>query len=98
MTLGFSLTDIQDDPYSGVQQLGYSLFMLRTSIGDFEVDPFSELPMASRIVMWFLWVSIIFMNTIILLNFLIAVISDVYEQVMETRTEEIFQKKAMLLF
>ena len=36
-------------------------------------------------------------NTIIFLNFLIAVISDVYEQVMETRTEEIFQKKAQLL-
>ena len=31
------------------------------------------------------------------LNFLIAVIGDVYEQVMETRTEEIFKRKAQLL-
>ena len=88
MTLGFNLTDIQDETYSGVQQLWYSLFKLRTSIGDFIVDLFSELPMASRILMCFLWVSIIFMNTIILLNFLIAVINDVYEQVMETRTRK----------
>ena len=36
-------------------------------------------------------------NTIIFLNFLIAVISDVYAQVIETRTEEIYQKKATLL-
>lgn len=94
MTLGFDQTELQNDPYQGVYSIGYSLFMLRTSIGDFEVDPFSELPMASSLVVWLFWVAIIFVNTIILLNFLIAVISDVYEQVMETRTEEIFQKKA----
>ena len=40
---------------------------------------------------------IVLANTIIFLNFLIAVISDVYEQVMESRTEEIFQKKAQML-
>ena len=40
---------------------------------------------------------IVFTNTIIFLNFLIAVITDVYEQIMETRTEEIFLKKAELL-
>ena len=36
-------------------------------------------------------------NTIVFLNFLIAVIGDVYNQVMETRTEEIYKRKADLL-
>ena len=51
----------------------------------------------SRATIWIFWTVIIVINTIIFLNFLIAVISDVYEQVMETRTEEIFQKKAQLI-
>mmetsp|Transcript_33658 Transcript_33658/g.39555 ORF Transcript_33658/g.39555 Transcript_33658/m.39555 type:complete len:124 (+) Transcript_33658:259-630(+) len=48
-------------------------------------------------MIWALWLLTVFANTIIFLNFLIAVITDVYEQIMSTRTEEIFLKKAELL-
>ena len=48
-------------------------------------------------MIWAIWLLTVFGNTIIFLNFLIAVITDVYEQIMSTRTEEIFLKKAELL-
>lgn len=85
------------DPYEGLSGFGYALFILRTSLGDFSVDPFKSMSPTTSKVMWVLWIILIFCNTIIFLNFIIAVISDAYEQVIETRTEEIFQKKAQLL-
>ena len=41
MTLGFDLGALEDDPYQGIYQFGYIMYILRTSIGDFEVDTFS---------------------------------------------------------
>ena len=94
MTLGFDLNELENDPYKGLWDFGYLMYVLRTSLADFEVDTFQQLRPASTIILWIFWIIIILFNTIIFLNFLIAVISDVYEQVMESRTEEIFQKKA----
>ena len=47
--------------------------------------------------MWIIWLLVIFCNTIIFLNFIIAVISDSYEQIMDIRIEELYKKKAQLL-
>ena len=90
VTLNVDLSDLEGNPYEELQFLGYILFIFRTSLGDFEVDPFKNLPTTSRLIIWAFWLLVIFANTIVFLNFLIAVISDCYEQVMETRTEEIF--------
>ena len=35
MTLGFDLEDLEGDPYQGIYQFGYIMYILRTSIGDF---------------------------------------------------------------
>ena len=42
------------------------------------------------VALWIAWVLLVITNMLIFLNFLIAVISDVYAQIMETRTEEQF--------
>ena len=97
MTLGFEIDGLEEDPYDGLGRVGFLMYVLRTSLGDFEVDTFKQLRPVSRMILWVFWMIIILANTIIFLNFLIAVISDVYEQVMESKTEEIFQKKAQIL-
>lgn len=72
--------DRNDTAYtSGIGGLAYFFFILRTSLGDFDVDPYSELPLASQFIIWTMWMLTVGVNTIIFLNFLIAVISDVYE-------------------
>ena len=74
------LEDIDDTPYDGLtREASMAIFIFRTSLGDFDVDPFTNMPYASRVFMWCFWLVIVFANTIIFLNFLIAVISDVYE-------------------
>ena len=82
--------DSTGDPYDGLGGFSYFMFILRTSFGDFTVDPFKSLPTGSRLLMWIFWLIVVIINTIIFLNFIIAVISDSYEQIMDTRTEEIF--------
>ena len=90
--------DGNDTAYtSGIGGLAYFFFILRTSLGDFDVDSYSELPIASQLTIWAMWMLTVGLNTIVFLNFLIAVISDVFEQIMSTRTEQIFLKKAELL-
>ena len=97
MGLHFHSDDEASAYTAGIGSLSYFFFLVRTSLGDFDVDPYAELPLLSQYVIWGFWLLIVFTNTIIFLNFLIAVITDVYEQIMETRTEEIFLKKAELL-
>jgi len=54
----------------------------RTSMGDFQVDNYHSLTSVGTIFAWLVWLSgVMFMN-IILLNFIIAVISESYEKVM----------------
>ena len=85
------------NPYEGTGPAAYVFFIMRTSLGDFDLDQFKDLPTISRGASWLFWIVIVISNTVIFLNFLIAVISDVYEQVMETRIEEVFQKQAQIL-
>lgn len=85
------------DPYSGLGGMAYFFFVLRTSFGDFAVDSFRHMPTYQMYFTWTVWLVVIFCNTIVFLNFIIAVISDTYEQIMDTRLEEIYQKKAKLL-
>ena len=82
--LEIEVDDIENEPYQGIPRwIGMNLFIFRTSLGDFDVDAFTNMPATSRTCIWLFWLFIVFANTIIFLNFLIAVISDVYEQIME---------------
>ena len=94
-TLGLSFDSLGDDnPYRSIGRFGFLIFTFRSSMGDFDVEQFKELSFVTQLFLWLFWLCLVLLNTIVFLNFLIAVIGDVYAQVMETRTEEIFKRKA----
>ena len=79
-SLEIELDQVENMPYEGLPEwFGMAAFIFRTSLGDFDVDPFANLSNATRLFIWFFWFFVVFANTIIFLNFLIAVINDVYE-------------------
>jgi hypothetical protein len=70
------------------------IWVFRTSMGDFDISTFQEMNSSLLIALWIAWVALIILNMLVFLNFLIAVVTDVYNQIMATRTEEQFQKMA----
>lgn len=68
--------------------LPMAFWVVQTSMGQFDVETFQEMDSSLLISLWLAWVLLVILNMLIFLNFLIAVISDVYAKVMETRTEE----------
>lgn len=74
--------------------LPFAIWMLRTSLGDFDVETFQNMNRSLLAAVYIAWVLLVLLNMLIFLNLMIAVIGDVYSSVMETRTEESYQKTA----
>ena len=96
--LGLDFSSLGDDnPYRAIGAIGYFIYVFRTSTGDFDVDPFKDLSYSIQCVIWAFWFVLVFLNTIVFLNFLIAVIGDAYEEVLTTKMESIYQGKVRLI-
>ena len=86
--LGLDFTSLgEENPYRSIGPIGYFIFVFRTSTGDFDVDQFKEKSFSLQCTLWGFWFILVFINTIVFLNFLIAVIGDAYEEVISTKTE-----------
>lgn len=71
----------------------------RTSLGDFDVDSFSSLPGGSIIIAaWIIWLIAVIISNIIFMNFLIAVISESYEKIMQKMTSQTYKGKVDLIY
>eukprot|EP00347_Sterkiella_histriomuscorum_P017462 403349274 len=97
----FSLLQIKpnDDNnfYDGVSYFGYFIMAFRASTGDSQVDNFFELDEMHIVFAWLVWVSAILFMNIILLNFIIAVISESYDKVMQRMNAESYRIKCLLI-
>eukprot|EP00347_Sterkiella_histriomuscorum_P014859 403359252 len=104
----FSLLNIQTDAalddgsneqsyYKGVSYFGYFIMAFRASTGDFQVDNFNQLEDKHIIFAWIIWISAVLFLNIILLNFIIAVISESYDKVMQKMVAESYKIKCQLI-
>ena len=81
------------DTYTGTSNIGYFLMAFRTSLGDFDVEEFSSLSESVLVVAWIIWLLAVVIMNIIFMNFLIAVISESYEKIMQKLVSQTFQGK-----
>jgi len=57
---------------------------VRTSLGDFDLDNYNDGSNLGIIVLrWIIWLVSVFIMNVIFMNFIIAVISESYEKVMQ---------------
>lgn len=71
--------------------MGYFFMSFRTALGDFELDSFKEQTHTAILwAMWIYWAAAVFISSIIFLNFIIAVISESYEKVMQKAIAKTF--------
>lgn len=76
--------------------MAYLIMSFRFSLGDFtDVDSFEngteEWVVRLR---WTYWIFSVILSSLIFLNFIIAVVSESYEKVMEIKTPSIYKEKA----
>eukprot|EP00347_Sterkiella_histriomuscorum_P018211 403346367 len=90
-------TSEENIEYDGISYFGYFIMAFRASTGDFQIDNLYQLDETHIIFAWIVWISAVLFLNIVLLNFIIAVISESYEKVMQKMVAESFKIKAELI-
>eukprot|EP00347_Sterkiella_histriomuscorum_P007196 403349897 len=85
------------EEYQGIGLIGFFVMSFRTSMGDFQVDDYNTLSKSGIIFAWIIWLTGVLFLNIILLNFIIAVISESYEKVMQKMVAQSYLQQAMLI-
>ncbi|CDW79775.1 wd-40 repeat protein [Stylonychia lemnae] len=86
------------DEYSGIGTFGYFLMIFRISSGDFAVENYKDQPTTVLIALsWLIWLVAVLILNIVFMNFIIAVISESYEKVMQKLVAESFRVKANMI-
>jgi len=83
--LNTPLADVEDNnDYANIDLPAFQkfIYMFRIALGDFQVSGYKREQPGTLITTWIVWFIFVIINSIIFLNFLIAVVSDVFAQVM----------------
>ncbi|CDW79314.1 wd-40 repeat protein [Stylonychia lemnae] len=87
----------QIDEYNGVNKLAYFLMAFRISSGDFQLDDYHSQEDGLVIFTWVIWLIAVMTLNIVFMNFIIAVISESYERVMQKLVAESYRVKANMI-
>ncbi|CDW79849.1 wd-40 repeat protein [Stylonychia lemnae] len=87
----------QIDEYNGVNKLAYFLMAFRISSGDFQLDDFHTQEDLLVVFTWIIWLIAVMTLNIVFMNFIIAVISESYERVMQKLVAESYRVKAHMI-
>ncbi|CDW82015.1 wd-40 repeat protein [Stylonychia lemnae] len=88
----------QIEEYNGVDKLAYFLMVFRISSGDFQMDDYHNQGDLLVVFSWIIWLITVLTLNIVFMNFIIAVISESYERVMQKLVAESYKVKASLIF
>ncbi|CDW90203.1 wd-40 repeat protein [Stylonychia lemnae] len=85
------------DEYNGINKLAYFLMAFRISSGDFQLDDYHSQSDGLVIFTWMIWLIAVMTLQIVFMNFIIAVISESYERVMQKLVAESYRVKAHMI-
>lgn len=73
------------------------MIVLRQSIGDYDTSSIIEGTKDFKILAWLLWLLILVIGNIVFMNFIIAVVSESYENCMEQKIQLIYKAKLEMI-
>ncbi|CDW81604.1 wd-40 repeat protein [Stylonychia lemnae] len=92
----FSAERIEE--YDGIGIVGYFLMIFRISSGDFAVENYKDQESTFMISLsWTIWLIAVLILNIVFMNFIIAVISESYEKVMQKLVAQSYKVKANMI-
>eukprot|EP00347_Sterkiella_histriomuscorum_P005471 403356490 len=86
------------EEYQGLSTFGgYMMMAFRLSTGDFALDSYKDQPSMFILITWGIWLVSVFALNMIFLNFIIAVISETFEKVMQKQAAQQYKLKVEML-
>ncbi|CDW85076.1 wd-40 repeat protein [Stylonychia lemnae] len=85
------------EEYKGVNGIAYFLMAFRISSGDFQLEDYQNQNDILAILSWIMWIIAVLTLNIVFMNFIIAVISESYERVMQKLIAESYKVKANMI-
>ena len=82
------IVDETNESYDGIRSIAFFVLALRESIGDYDTSTLIE-GSDYKVLVWVLWFLIIIIGNIVFMNFIIAVVSESYENCMERMVQSI---------
>lgn len=79
--------------YEGVGPVGYFIVALRQSIGDFDTTDSITGNSDYKILIWIVYLGIVMIGNVVFMNFIIAVVSQSYENCMQKSTAQSYKVK-----
>jgi Polycystin cation channel len=84
------------DGYDGIKSVAFYILALRQSIGDYDTSSFG--PNSDyKILAWLLWLVIMVVGNIVFMNFIIAVVSESYENCMNQMIAQSYLAKLEMI-
>eukprot|EP00347_Sterkiella_histriomuscorum_P008450 403345053 len=88
---------ISIEEYQGIGIFAYIMMAFRTSSGDFNVDSYKDQSSSLVIISWVIWIIAVMLLNVMFMNFIIAVISESYEKVMQKLVAESYRVKVQMI-
>ena len=85
------------DGYDGIKTAAFFVIVLRQSIGDYDTSSIIEGTQDFKILAWLLWFLILIIGNIVFMNFIIAVVSESYENCMQQKIQLIYSAKLEMI-
>ncbi|CDW77824.1 wd-40 repeat protein [Stylonychia lemnae] len=85
------------EEYDKITTVAYFLMAFRISSGDFQLDAFKDQDSFLVGLSWILWLVGVIVLNVVFMNFIIAVISESYEKVMQKSVAEQFRVKVQMI-
>ena len=85
------------DRYKGISDAANFVIILRQAIGDYDTSSIIEGTRDFKILAWLLWFVILIVGNIVFMNFIIAVVSESYENCMEKKIQLIYFAKLEMI-
>eukprot|EP00347_Sterkiella_histriomuscorum_P013895 403362947 len=88
---------ISIEEYQGIGIFAYIMMAFRTSSGDFNVDSYKDQSSVLVVISWVIWIIAVMLLNVMFMNFIIAVISESYEKVMQKLVAESYKVKVQMI-
>ena len=92
--LGILVNELTD--YEGIGPFGFFAIALRTSLGDYDFDSFVK-NSDYDILTWIVWFEVMIVGNVVFMNFIIAVVSQSYENCMQSMTAQSFKVRVDMI-